>query len=1019
MVARLEIALKEDFVDPEALSVVRKARDYFGYELDYVDVVDVLTLDSDLSTTQLERIRTGIFTNPVTQVSSFKPLERAGDVREDPAFDFAIHISYKPGVMDPKGLTAVEAIEDSLRTKFKPGEGAYTSKLYFLKGDISAENAERIAREMLANDAIERWRVIPYSDWDFEKGIGLDVPKVVLPKKTIDEMVQVFPHLTHSSLLDLSKKRSLALNDADIPTILGYFTDPGVKEEREKYGLTGPTDIELEYIAQARSDHCNHNTFNGRFNYTDLSTGKTLVIENLFDKTIKQPTLKIKQESPWVISVLWDNCGIARFDDQHNYTISAETHNSPTNMEAYGGAITGNVGEYRDKMGGGLGSRVFMGLYGFCFPPLDLAFKNPKQGSRKLREGAIRGIKDGANKSGVHTPFGLLVIDPSYAGKCNLFAGSIGIMPAEVKGKPSHEKHIDDGDICFMVGGRVGIDGIHGVTAASEEFTDSTPSGHVQIGFPYGQKKMEGFLMEARDSGLIKYITDNGGGGLSSSVGESARECGEKGGVNVRLDKVPTKYAGLDPWQIWVSESQERMTVAVDPKHFGDFVQLAKKHDVEATEIGIFNDTGKLHIEYQGETVAHVDLSLLKQDFPQWEFDAEWIPPELRLQEPVISNPKDMGSCLEDMLARDNICSREWIVRQYDHEVQGGSVVKPLVGINSDVHSGAVVSRPVLDSERGLAVTQVINPWFSKIDTYHMAAYVADEAIRKVVAVGGNPDEIGFVDNFCWPNIQHDPETNPDGKYKAAQLVRACKAVKEIWQEAFGRPLLSGKDSMYIDGNVENSNGLTKKVSGLPTLQCTASTVVEDVSKCVTMDAKIVGDLVYVLGVTKDELGGSEFYAMHGETGLNVPKVTPQDAKKSAHMYQDLAKAIQKGIVASAHAVSRGGLGVELAKVAFAGDFGMDIDLGKVATSFTDVYSPEKINSMILFSESAGRFIVTIDPRNKARFERNMAEHFYSCIGKVSGNKTFKVRGVDDLPIIEKQVAYLKAAYKKHFGDLI
>jgi len=996
--AHLEVTLKQELNDPEGNRIKKKAKDYFGIKLDDVRTVDVKTIESErLNEENLEDIRKNIFTNPVTHVSSYDSMLGNFD------WNYLIWVGPKPGVMDPPGHTAKEAIQDKLKKNFVEGS-VYTSKIFLLKGNVKKEEADEIARE-LSNDIIQRNKVISRDEWR-ENFFEIPSPKVILDYKP---EVVTFP-INNEELKRLSDERNMVLNPKDVPTITNYFKREDVRKEREKYGLGNPTDIELEYIAQARSDHCNHNTFNGKFFYKDLSTGKETVVDNLFEECIKKPTLKLKERKDWIVSVLWDNAGIAKFDEKNNYSISAETHNSPTNIEAYGGAITGNVGEYRDKHGAGKGSKVFLGLYGFCTAHRDYKGDlKPKLHPRRLSDGEIEGIRDGANKSGVPTPFGNVLFNYKWLGKCNLFAGSAGIMPAEINGKPTHEKHIEDGDFCVMVGGKVGKDGIHGVTAASEEFSEHTPAGHVQIGFPYGQKKMEGLIIEARDRDLMNFITDNGGGGLSSSVGETARYCGKRGGVEVNLEKVPLKYHGMHPWEIWISESQERMTIAVPPKNIDEFMELAKKHDVEATTIGTYRDNRKIHINYEGKTIMHVNVDLLKSDFPQWEFEAEWIPPEMRgLSEPVLSEPRDYDSLLKEMLSRPNICSKEWIARQFDHEVQGGSVIKPMVGVDRDVHSGAIVTKPVLDSKKGFGVTEVINPWFSEIDTYWMTANVIDESVRRLVAVGGNLDHIGGIDNFCWPNVQYDPATNPDGKYKAAQLVRSNWALKD-YCEKFEIPLLSGKDSMYIDGNLKGKYGETRKVSGPPVIQFTANTVIEDASKCVTMDAKIKGDLVYVLGETKDELGGSEYYDMFGYVGLNIPKV---DAEKSLPLYKALQKAIEEEVVASAHAVSRGGLGVHLSEVAFAGDLGMEIDLKKVPGYV-------KRNDKILFSESSGRFVVTVAPEYKNRFEEILSDKEYAHVGYVKDDGRFIVKGLEGNDIVNQDIEDLKHAYKKTFGDLI
>jgi phosphoribosylformylglycinamidine synthase len=362
-----------------------------------------------------------------------------------------------------------------------------------------------------------------------------------------------------------------------------------------------------------------------------------------------------------------------------------------------------------------------------------------------LLDGVIEGVRDGGNKSGIPTTFGQVLFHPGYLGKCLVFVTAVGIMPSELHGQPAYQKRTSSGDLVIMCGGRVGKDGIHGVTASSETFSEHTPAGHVQIGDPYTQKKMHDFLLEARDEGLIRFITDNGGGGLSSSVGESARY---SGGCEIQLEKVPLKYDGLDQWEIWVSESQERMTVAVLPEHHDRFQELSDLHAVESTVIGEYTDSGKLHITYSGETCAYVDIDLLTSGFPQWEFEAHWLPPRMRgLNEPVLQAPKDYGGLLLDILARPNICSKEWITRQYDHEVQGTSVIKPLVGVGRDVASDASVIRPVLASSKALAFAQALLPAYSAIDAYHMTACTIDEAVRRVVAVGADSRPL----NWCAP----------------------------------------------------------------------------------------------------------------------------------------------------------------------------------------------------------------------------------------------------------------------------
>lgn len=1002
MAYRLEITIKPELFDAEGDGIRQKASNYFGIELESVRTIHVVTIDADLSPDQLEAVRTEVFTNPVTQSSSFAPLPVA--------FDWTIWVGFRPGVRDNPGSTAVEAMEDVLARKFGVSEAVYTSKRYCLQGaGLSADDMNQLARELLANDIIQQWRIFSQADWNPAVGIGLILPKVRLDHQPT---VTTIPVTSDTALAQVSVARNLALNPNDIPTIRDYFLDPRVQADRKTVGLSDPTDLELEYISQARSDHCNHNTFQGLFHYKDLETGEEITEDSLFKKYIEAPTLALKEKKPWVVSVLWDNAGVGRLDKDHYYVITGETHNSPSNMEAYGGAITGIVGVYRDPMGTGKGARLIMGSYGYCVGHRDYrGHLNPRLHPRRLLDGVIEGVRDGGNKSGIPTTFGQVLFNPCYMGKCLVFVTALGVMPATVCGLPSEQKRTTAGELVIMSGGRVGKDGIHGVTASSEVFSENTPAGHVQIGDPYTQKKMHDFLLEARDEGIIEYITDNGGGGLSSSVGESARL---SNGCEIELDQVPLKYEGLDQWEIWISESQERMTVAVRPENLDQFMALSRRHAVESTVIGRYTDSGKLKITYNGEPCAFVDLDLLTAGFPQWEFEAEWRPPAQRgLAEPVLGIPGDYNRLLLDLLARPNVCDRQWITRQYDHEVQGGSVIKPLVGADRDIPSDASVTRPVLGVEKGLAFAQALLPTYSAIDAYHMTACTMDEAVRRLISVGGNPDHLGGVDNFCWPNIQYHPVDNPDGKFKAAQLVRSCRALKDICM-AYEIPLLSGKDSMYVDGHLEGRYGERHKVSALETLQFSATSVIDNLDHCTSMDAKVAGDRVYVLGTTKNELGGSEYYEHLGYIGARVPQVSPKPFKI---LYRTLASALEKGLVASAHGVYRGGLGLHLAFVAMGGNLGMDIDLGKVPADGADR------DDVRLFSESAGRFIVTIDPDNRETFEKLFKGLPCACVGQVTeAGGPLVITGSarsGDTPLISIPVPELKTAWKQPFGELI
>lgn len=994
MAVRLEIGWQPELADAEGEAVRRQAREYFHLEIDRVRVLKLLMLDLDLTESELEGIRREIFTHPLTQVSSFRPLAQD--------FDGAIWVGYRPGVRDNAGATALEAIAAFLGRALPPEAAVYTSHLFLFSGRrITQKNLTRIARELLANDLIQEFQVYTPEQWNPGEGVGLILPRVELAHRPA---VQVFNLDSLETLRKLSRERHLALREADLPIIRDYFSRPEVLRRRAAVGLGSPTDVELEYLAQARSDHCNHNTFRGRFHYRDLAGGGEEVLDNPFKTCIEAPTREIAQRKPWVVSVLWDNAGVGRFDDEFSYVIKGETHNSPSNLEAYGGSLTGIVGVYRDPLGTGKGAKLIGGIYGFCVGPRDYAGPlKPRLHPRRLLDGVIEGVKDGGNKSGIPTITGALYFDPAYLGKCLVFVGALGLLPQEIKGEPGAGKKAAPGDLILMCGGRVGRDGIHGVTASSEVSSSGTPAGHVQIGDPYTQKKMHDFLLEARDRGLITFITDCGGGGLSSAVGESARVAG---GAEVWLEKIPLKYAGLDPWEIWVSESQERMVVAVRPENEAEFQALARKHTVEVTAIGRYTDSGVLLVSHQGKACAAIDLSFLEEDFPPWEFPAEWQPPERRLQEPVLGEVEDHLAALLALLDRPNLCSREWINRQYDHEVQGASVIKPLVGQNLPVPGDAALIRPRLDSHRGLGLSLALNPAYSPIDPYHMVAVTIDEAVRRLLAVGATLDHIGGVDNFCWPNVEYHPEHNPDGKYKAAQLVRACRALKDMCR-AYEIPLLSGKDSMYVDGLLPGAFGEMHRISGLPTLWFTAVSVLADLRRALTLDWKTPGDRVYLLGETRAELGGSEFYEMLGYQGLSVPEVRVEEFLP---YYRLLEEAVRQELLASCHGLYRGGLGPHLALSSLAPGLGVEVDLSQVA--------PASPAHAALYSESAGRFLISVAPEHQGRIERLFQGQPLHFLGEVRRDDTVKITR-HGRTLMQASLETLQAAWQGRFGNLV
>jgi phosphoribosylformylglycinamidine synthase len=503
---------------------------------------------------------------------------------------------------------------------------------------------------------------------------------------------------------------------------------------------------------------------------------------------------------------------------------------------------------------------------------------------------------------------------------------------------------------------------------------------------------MTDFLLRARDAGLYHAITDNGAGGLSSSVGEMARDCN---GCEMSLERAPLKYAGLDPWEILLSEAQERMTLAVPPDKIDRFMEMAGRMEVEATVLGKFTDKGMFHVLYDGKTVAYLDMEFLHNGYPKMELRARWEQKEH--PEPQFPDPKDLTSTLKRVLSRYNVCSKESVVRQYDHEVQAGSAVKPMVGAFNDGPGDASVLRPILDSWEGVVVSSGICPRYSDIDTYHMMACAIDEGIRNNLAVGGNLKQMAGLDNFCWCDPIQSEKT-PDGEFKLAQLVRANQALYE-YTKAFGVPCISGKDSMKNDYLIGST-----KISIPPTVLFSVVSVVPDVRKCVTMDAKRAEDLVYVLGETRAELGASEYYALHGFIGNQVPRVEAQKARK---LYHALSAATEKGLVASCHDCSDGGLGVALAEVAFAGGLGIEVDLRRVPGSGMDR------NDFVLFSESQSRFVVTVHPKNQKAFENCLQGNVFARVGWVNAGQELAITGLQGTLVVRADIIALKEEWKK------
>ncbi|QWV95593.1 phosphoribosylformylglycinamidine synthase subunit PurS [Geomonas oryzisoli] len=993
---RIEITLKDEVRDPRGERIKREIAHFLHLDVADVRTIDVYTVDAPLSAEELNQVAAGPFSDPVIQNYSIDKPAAAG-------FDYLVEVGFRPGVTDNIGRTAGEAIGYLLGRPLAAGEGVYTSVQYLISGKLSQSDAEKIATGLLCNTLIQRYQILDAATFKAQGGVAPFVPKVQVEAKV--EVNTINLEVSDEELMRISRDGVLALTLDEMKIIQAHYRDPQVVEKRKSLGLgAAPTDVELEALAQTWSEHCKHKIFSADVTYDD-GTGKTEKINSLFKSYIQKTTADVRAaqgDKDYCLSVFKDNAGVIKFNDDWSLVFKVETHNSPSALDPYGGALTGIVGVNRDPFGTGKGAKLIFNTDVFCFADPFYEKELPKRllHPRRIYEGVVEGVEHGGNKSGIPTVNGSLVFDERFAGKPLVFCGTAGLMPATIKGEASHKKNIIPGDLIVMTGGRIGKDGIHGATFSSEELNENSPVSAVQIGDPITQKRMFDFLIRARDKALYRFITDNGAGGLSSSIGEMSEECG---GCQLDLSKAPLKYPGLAPWEILISEAQERMSLAVPPEKIDEFMEMAKRYGVEATVLGTFTDSGIFHMLYGDKTVAYLPLSFMHAGLPPMQIPARWEKPVH--EEPKLAPAADYTTDVKALLSSLNICSKESVVRRYDHEVQGGSVVKPFTGVDNDGPSDAAVVRPILDSFEGVVVGHGICPRYSDIDAYDMAANAIDEGLRNYVAVGGSLDLVAGLDNFCWC----DPvlsERTPDGPYKMAQLVRANKALYD-YCTVFSMPLISGKDSMkndFYDG--------TTKISIPPTLLFSVIGKMEDARLAVTMDVKRAGDQVYLLGATANELGASEYLAQKGFVGNNVPKV---DAQAALATYRAYGAALKAGLVASCHDLSDGGLAVAAAESAFAGGFGIELDLAQVPFKGD---TAEKSDIVLLFSESASRLLVTVRAEKAAEFEKAMAGTAFAKIGAVTEEPTLKVKGVAGGVVVNAPNAELKAAWQEPLKDL-
>jgi phosphoribosylformylglycinamidine synthase subunit PurSL len=911
--------------DPRSLFYCKEAQALGFRILQQITVQDLYFIEGQLSQEKCGQLALKLLTDPVTQSASWMELPTSQN-DHDPN-TIVIEVALRPGVTDPVAEQIVRAAHE---LGFDGVHRAATGLRFLLEFQTTSDSSvypfnksvTGLAKQLLANPVIHHWT------------IGEITPS--FPQETESSgTVETIPirDLNDNELISLSKERRAALDLTEMKAIQEYYCE----EQRD------PTDVEFETIAQTWSEHCVHKTFKARVEVREKSVAnndeeQSLVytLDSLIKTYLKSATDQIN--APWVISAFVDNAGIIDFDEEFEVSFKVETHNHPSAIEPFGGANTGVGGVIRDVLG--VSAKPIANTDVLCFGPQDMNPDRLPEGvlhPRRIQSGVVAGVQDYGNKIGIPTVNGAILYDEGYISNPLVFCGCVGLAP---KGK--HVRAPQVGDRVIILGGRTGRDGLRGATFSSmtmDAQTGEVAGASVQIGDPITEKGLIDVITRARDLNLYHAITDCGAGGLSSAVGEMASSIG----VDVELSCVRLKYSGLAPWEIWLSEAQERMTLAVPPESLPKLQELCDTFDTELTDIGMFTGSGRLVVRYNDRVVLDLDNEFLHEGIPQRQVKAIIETPKMdaRISEDRISkiNPNET---LLKLLSHPNIASKAAIIRIYDHEVQGGTVVKPLTGIEADAPSDATVIKPIgTKGLKGIVLSNGINPEYGKRDPYRMAMAVIDEAIRNAVAVGADPDRIAVLDNFCWG----DP-LRPETMGTLVEAARGCRDAALL----FRTPFISGKDS--LNNEYLGSDGQRHAIP--PTLLISAIGLIDDVRQAVTMDLKEADNDIYLIGEFQPVFGGSHFSLAESQS-LNeeVPGLSDITTK----VYRALHQAIAAGLVRSAHDLSEGGLAVAAAEMCIGGRLGMKLECN-LGDDFVRV----------LFGETTGTLLVEVRNQDEDKF---------------------------------------------------
>ncbi|MBK8205378.1 MAG: phosphoribosylformylglycinamidine synthase subunit PurL [Planctomycetes bacterium] len=972
MLWKIRLVPRSGAQSPESLRVARTLNDA-GVNAAGIVHHRLFLIEGELDRETALRIGGTLLADPVLEIA-----EVYEGTQAEPHAERLFHVMRRTGVMDPVEASLTRALRD---IGVNP-TGVKSADQYLFADKPSAQDLSKAA-PALGNIVVDESHAGALKLEALPRGRKHEFERVEVAVRAFDDA-----HLSR-----VNAEHRLALNIEEMRAIRKYFEDAG----RE------PTDVELQTIAQTWSEHCKHKTLTGMVHYRERGPGNADELEadslfelgdmpldgkidNLLKATIKRATDELAR--PWCLSVFVDNAGVIGFDEHDAICFKVETHNHPSAIEPYGGAGTGIGGVIRDIMGTGLGARPVMNTDVFCFGPPNLPADHVHRGAmhpRKIMRGVVSGVRDYGNRMGIPTTNGSVHFDARYTGNPLVYAGSVGFIPRDKIAKAAKA-----GDHIIVVGGRTGRDGIGGATFSSVELTSKSEvvsSGAVQIGNAIQEQMVLETLLKARDLHLYHAVTDCGAGGLSSAVGEM----GEQLGAHVELSRVPLKYEGLSCLEVWISEAQERMVVAVAPHKVDDILRLFSDEDVEATDIGVFGNNGRLHLDWHGQRVCDLSMEFMHDGMPRVEREAVYEAPRRHVpQGDAKAGPMDVLSAI---LASPNVCSKEWIVRQYDHEVQAGSAIKPFTGPGRDGPSDGCAVVPKPGGQDAIVVSNGLNTRYGDVDPYWMAQSNIDEALRNYVATGGDIDHCAILDNFSWGNCN-----KPD---RMGAMVRACYGALHA-ARAYGTPFISGKDSL----NNEFKTDAGVSIAIPHTLLISAIGKAVSIDALTTSDLKKPGNKLLLAGFTAREFAGSHHELITGLAGDLPPRV---DAALALRLYRAINAAQRAGLVASAHDCSEGGLAVALAEMCIGGRLGAKVRLRQeMAATDADID-----DTVLLFAESNSRLVLEIAPQHEAAVFELFAGLPLFELGEVVSGQRLQVEGLQGTVPIDADVAELRDTWRQ------